>query len=131
MDIFTFGLTAPAALASVALIGYVLGVHQRHKKAEELRDLSTRLDEANSLISQIESVSDRLRRSMASHHTTVTRCSQQIQTMSEIHGANTNTAHHMHLQDVLQPTQRLSDDIAHAYDELRQHTQHLKQLRQS
>ena len=131
MDILSISLTAPAALACVALLGYIIGVHQRRKKAEALRDLSTRLDEANILISQIESVSDRLRCSMASHHTRVTRCSKQIQILSERHSAKTDASHHMHLQDVLQPTQRLSDDIAHAYDELRQHTLHLKRLRDS
>jgi hypothetical protein len=129
MDLVISGLAAPVALGSVALIGYLVARHGRRTKAHHRLELSIKLDQANALIERVEQLSDQLRRSMANHHSTVTNCTKQIQILSDRHSSDTDQAHHMHLQDVLGPTQRLSDDIAHAYDELRQHTRALRSLR--
>ena len=129
MDIVTSGLTTPVALAMVALIGYTVGIYQRRAKREELLKLSDKLRHADQLIAQVASVSDQLRCSMATHHSTVARCREEIRILGEKHTRDAEPAHHMHLQDVLAPTKRLSDDIAHAYDELRQHSQELQRLR--
>ncbi len=129
MGIVITGLAAPVALAAVALIGYLVGHRQRQTRANEMLQLTSKLDHANALIAQVESVSDQLRRSMATHHSTVTHCREQIQILSERHHSDTDPAHHMHLQEVLGPAKRLSDDIAHAYDELRQHSRSLQRLR--
>ena len=123
------GLATPVALACVALIGYLVGNRKRRKRAQGMLELNSKLDQANALIARVESVSNQLRQSMATHHSTVTRCREQIQVLSDSHSGDTDLSHHMRLQDVLGPTQRLSDDIAHAYDELRQHTRTLRSLR--
>ncbi len=81
------------------------------------------------MIAKVESISNQLRRSMATHHCTVTRCRDQIQVLSQLHSHETDPTHHMHLQEVLDPTRRLTDDIALAYDELRQKSQELERLR--
>ena len=129
MGIVITGLAAPVALAVVALIGYLVGHHQRRSRANKMLELNSKLDHTNALIAQVESVSDQLRRSMAAHHSTVMRCRDQIELLSRRHANGSEPAHHMQLQDVLGPTQRLSEDIAHAYDELRQHSRSLQRLR--
>ncbi len=127
MDISFTPLAAPAALASVALIGYMVG--QRKRRPQIKLEATDRIDDTNTLIAQVEMVSDQLRRCMATHHSTVARCREKIQRLSEKHADDTDRAHHAHMQEFLGPTQRLSDDIAHAYDELRKHTRALHRLR--
>jgi len=130
MHIVITGLAAPVALACVALIGYLVGRRQRQQRANRLLELTRKLDETHVLITRVQKLSDQLRCSMASHHGTVTRCQEQIQILSQQHSGDADAAHHMHLLEVLGPTRRLSDDIAHAYDELRQHTSALRHLRE-
>lgn len=129
MEFVVTGLAAPVALACVALIGYVVVNRRRRNRAQGKLELNLKLDQANALIARVELVSDQLRRSMANHHSNVSRCRDQIQVLSERHSDDTDQAHHMHLLEVLGPTERLSDEIAHAYDELRQHTRTLRSLR--
>ena len=128
MDITIIGLTGPVALALVALVGYLVGARQRRRESHDpVPPIS--LDETDALIDRIASISDQLRQSMATHHSTVNRCREQIRILSESHTADTDNARHMHLQAMLAPTERLSHDIALAYDELRQHTHALTRLR--
>ena len=127
MGLTITGLTAPVALALVALVGYLVGRRRRHE-AMGVPALPT-ADETDALIEKIEHVSNQLRQSMATHHSTVNRCREQIRVLSESHSADSDSAPHMHLQAILGPTDRLSHDIALAYDELRQHTRDLARLR--
>jgi hypothetical protein len=122
------GLTGPVALALVALLGYFVGYHQRRRAARSSVSLMS-LDETDALIDKIESISNQLRQTMATHHSTVSRCREQIRVLSESHVSDADTAPHIHLQALLAPTDRLSQDIALAYDELRQHTHALARLR--
>jgi diguanylate cyclase len=128
MDITIIGLTSPVALALVALLGYIVGHHQRRPQQQEPPSLLT-LDETDALIDEIEGISNQLRQSMATHHVAVSRCREEIRVLSEHHASDPDDAHHMHLQAMLAPTDRLSHDIAQAYDELRQHTHALARLR--
>ena len=127
MGLTITGLTAPVALALVALVGYLVG-RQRRREAMGVPPLPT-LAETDALIEKIAHVSNQLRQSMATHHSTVNRCREQIRVLSESHSADSDSAPHMHLQAILGPTERLSHDIALAYDELRQHTRDLARLR--
>ena len=43
---------------------------------------------------------------MATHHSTVNRCREQIRVLSESHSADSDSAPHMHLQAMLGPTDR-------------------------
>ncbi len=135
MGLLTAGLATPVALATVALIGYVVG-HRRSRQPQPLPDLEAinrtfnqKLQSANDLIIKVESISDQLRRSMAAHHCAVSRAREEFQVLTERHSHDADPAHHMHLQEMMLPTQRLSDDIAQAYDELRQQSQALELLR--
>lgn len=127
MGITFIGLTGPVALALVALLGYFVGYRRRRAADGRMSPLS--LDETDALIEKIESISNQLRQSMATHHYTVSRCREQIRVLSESHVSDTETTPHVHLQTLLAPTDRLSLDIALAYDELRQQTHALARLR--
>ena len=128
MELIITGLTAPVALAAVAVIGYLVG-RARRRRFFDGRIAAQALEQAGALIEQMEQISNRLRQSMATHHSTVHNCREQIRKLSESHSADTDPSHHMHLQDVLGPADRLSQDIAMAYDELRRHSRALADLR--
>lgn len=129
MGITFIGLTAPVALALVALIGYAFGRRQKRRTRNESL-VDAKLLRANQLLDQVESISDRLRRSMAATHSNVSRCCEQIQEMNDRAQASAASApQRQPLEEILGPTSRLSRDIAHAYDELRRHTRELSRLR--
>ncbi len=129
MDLMLLQLAAPVALACVALLGYLVGRVRRRGSSARRVDWTNRMERANALIAQAESLSDQLRRVMATHHSTVSRCQQQIQILSQGHDSAPDPAHLTQLQAMLAPTQELSDDIAHAYDQLRRHSHALRNLR--
>ncbi|MHB8971633.1 MAG: hypothetical protein ACYC3X_28215 [Pirellulaceae bacterium] len=122
-------LTMPFAVVLIAFLGYLVGHRRRRRQEATPPAPHTTTDETDSLIEKIEQLSNQLRRSMATHHSTVSRCREQIRVLSESHLPDSDSAPHMHLQAMLGPTDRLSHDIALAYDELRQHTRDLARLR--
>jgi hypothetical protein len=128
MGLTLIGLATPVALALVAFLGYCVGrsggSDQTVWPAEQAAQ-----DKADAIIERIEHISSQLRQSMATHHSTVNRCREQIRLLSEAHSAESDSTRHMHLQAMLGPTERLTHEIAVAYDELRQHSRHLEQLR--
>lgn len=128
MDILVASTTAPVAIALVALLGYWVG--RRRRCSSDFEELSrTSAGEAEQLIARIESISNQLRQSLAASHCTVTRYREEVRVLSERHAADVDGAPHMHWQAVLAPTERLSHDLAAAYDELRRHTHALTSLR--
>jgi hypothetical protein len=126
--IFT-GLTAPVALAAVALIGYVVG-RARRRPSLDLEEVNRKLSQAHNLIEQVERISNQIRQCMAVHHSTVRRCRERIRVLSESHAPDTESSHHMNLQSMLAPTEELARDMVLAYDELRQHSRVLASLRE-
>lgn len=129
MTAILVGLIGSGTVLSVLAAGYLAARRQRQHRAEEMLELASKLDQASALIAKVKSVSDDLRRVMATHHSALAEYRDQIQVLHDKQFLDLDPAHHMHLQEALKPTQRLSDDIAHAYDELRQHTWALQQLR--
>jgi hypothetical protein len=128
MNILVASMTAPVALALVALLGYWAGRHRR-ATGSLARAHQPATADPDQLIARIESISNQLRQSLAASHCTVTRYREEIRILSERHAADAEGTPHMHWQAVLAPTERLSHDLAVAYDELRQHTHALARLR--
>lgn len=128
MGLTLVGLATPVALALIAFLGYCVG--RRSWSDDTVGPAEHGVQEkADAIIERIEHISNQLRQSMATHHSTVNRCREQIRLLSEAHSAESDSSRHMHLQAMLGPTERLTHEIAIAYDELRQHSRHLEQLR--
>lgn len=130
MGLTLIGLATPVALALVASFGYMVGRRSWKESAGHATPPRVE-DETDAIIDRIEFISNQLRQSMATHHSTVNRCREQIRLLSAAHSADSDSARHMHLQAqaMLGPTERLTHEIALAYDELRQHSRNLEQLR--
>jgi hypothetical protein len=128
MDIWMTGLTAPVALAAVALLGYLATRRRRRLKAQAMV-AQHKMCQANTVINQLETISQQLRRNLAEHHSTVSRCHEQIREFGERGEYMSIHEHARDIRDMLAPTERLSREIATAYDELRRHSSTLKHLK--
>jgi hypothetical protein len=128
MGLTLVGLATPVALALVAFLGYCVGRRNWNGHTDRPAEQHTQ-EKADAIIERIEHISNQLRQSMATRHSTVNRCREQIRLLSEAHSPESDSARHIHLQAMLGPTERLTHEIAIAYDELRQHSRHLEQLR--
>ncbi len=128
MSIWITGLTAPVALAAVALFGYLFGRRRRRFAAQDTA-VKLQMHRANSMINQLETISQQLRRNLAEHHSTVSHCHEQIRALGD-RGEYMNIHEHVQgIREMLAPTERLTRDIAAAYDELRRHATTLQHLR--
>lgn len=128
MNVFLATTTAPTALALVTLLGYWAGRRARPLKRTAGTGIPSPPD-TDQLLARIESISNQLRQSLAASHCRVTRYQEEIRILSQHHGAGPEGVPPAHCQAVLGPTERLSHELAVAYDELRQHTHALAQLR--
>ena len=125
MELIIYGITAPAALAAVASLGYLVGRGAR-PCARQTNDAPAGtpdrgVDEARALLEQVEVISNQLRRRMARHHRVLRRHRDQVRPLIEAHVADGDSMPHARFSDVLDPADQLTHDIATAYDELRQH----------
>jgi diguanylate cyclase len=121
MDFWTLGIPTPVALAAVAVIGYLFG--RRRRTETPNRAIARReLKRAKAVIRELETIAREVRRSLATHHTSVLHFREQVSELS----AQKDTAVWLRLSEeaerMLKPTLRLSTQIAHAYDEIRQQT---------
>jgi hypothetical protein len=133
MELIIGGVTAPVALAAVALLGYLVGRGSRprqpqtHGAPTETSDRG--VDEARALLEQVEVISNQLRRRMAKHHRVLRRQRDQVRRLSEPHVSDGDLTPHARFSEVLDPADQLTHDIATAYDELRQHAIAVARLR--
>ena len=122
MDIWTLGLPLPVALAAVAVIGYLIG--SRRRRIAQFDDATTRREvkRAETVVRELESVSQAVRRELATHHSSLLQFKDRV---TELSGQQESEAWHQlcsEAETMLKPTLRLAGRVAHAYDEIRQQT---------
>ena len=124
MDNWILNLPVPVALAAVALIGYLFG-SRAHRGPDGQVTSSREMRRAKAVIRELETIGQKVRRELATHHSSVLRFKDRVSTV----GGHENTAAWrdlcMEAEAMLGPTMRLATQIAHAYDEIRQQTNSL------
>jgi diguanylate cyclase (GGDEF)-like protein len=120
MDLWILGLPTPAALAAVALFGYLVGRTGWRKRPDA--PAHPELKRARAIIRDLESIAQRVRRELAQHQKSVARFKGKVDAMSR----DKAPANWMALADeaelLLKPTQELASQIARAYEGIRQQT---------
>ena len=125
LDFSMIHLPTPVALATVALLGYLVG--RRRRAALEASDSQARreLKRAQSVAKELEKIAELVRRNLATHHASVVRFKGRVETL----GGDQNQAAWQELckeaEGMLKPTLRLAGQLANAYDEIRQQSNHL------
>lgn len=126
MDLSVINLPATVALASVALLGYLFGRGSRAAvQVTEVEQARRELKRAKSVARELEHISEQIRKSLASHHSSIIRFKDRV---SDLGSSDKEVAWQelcKEAEDMLKPTLRLATQIAHAYDEIRQQTNHL------
>jgi len=124
-DLGYFHLPAPVALGLVAALGYWIGRRNRSSK-DELAARSRRdLRRAQTVARELERIAWMVRRNLAKHHASLNRFKQRVSGLS---GEQQEAAWKdlcREASEVLTPTLRLASQIACAYDEIRQQSNHL------
>jgi len=115
----------PAALAAVALLGYMFG--QRTRRTPDLQQMEGRreLRRARRVAAELEQIAQSIRRDLASHRASLARFKGRVSSL----GSDPKDSSWQDLcreaEEVLKPTLRLATQISLAYDSIRQQSNQL------
>jgi diguanylate cyclase len=122
---FPYEIPLPVALAVIAVLGYLAGRSSRAQALNEADKARRELRRAKAVAKELEQIADGVRKHLAAHHTSVARFKDRV---SELSSQEKEAAWQdlcAEAEQVLKPTLRLAEQIARAYDEIRQQTNHL------
>jgi diguanylate cyclase len=126
MDLPAINFSSTLALAVVAALGYLFGRSAHTPEAKpEIEQARRDLKRAKSVARELEQISAEIRKSLATHHASVARFKDRV---TELSGSQTEASWQelcKEAEEMLKPTLRLAAEIAHAYDEIRQQSNHL------
>lgn len=124
MDI-PYHIPVPVALAAIAVIGYLVGRGTRAKAATEADKAQRDLRRAQVIAKELEQIAEGVRKNLTSHRMSVARFKERVCELS----SNQKDAAWQDLcgeaEQVLKPTLRLAEQIAQAYEQIRQQTSQL------
>jgi diguanylate cyclase (GGDEF)-like protein len=122
---FPFQLPLPVALATIAVLGYLFGRGARARAAGEADKARRELRRAKVIAKELEQIAESVRKNLATHHLNVARFKDRVCEL----GVQDKDAAWQTLcgeaEQILKPTLRLAEQIAQAYDEIRQQTNQL------
>ena len=125
MEILFGGLPATVALSAVAVIAYLFGRRTATKLQFEQSEIRREMKKAKAVVRELEQVARRVRRSLATHHTSVLNFKNRISELTCGPGEDVFRQLCQESEGMLKPTMQLAAQIAHAYDEIRQQTTYL------
>jgi len=124
MDFTLVNLPIPVALAAVALLGYIMGRRTRSIQAET--DKARReLKRARAVAKELETIAESVRKSLAAHHASIAHFKDRVRELSGSQKDGSWQELCKEAEEMLKPTLRLATQIAGAYDEIRQQSNHL------
>ena len=122
---FPYQIPLPVALAVIAVLGYLVGRRSRTQAINEADKARRELRRAKVVAKELEQIAEGVRKHLATHHLSVARFKDRV---SELSGQEKEAAWQelcREAEQILKPTLRLAEQIAQAYDEIRQQTNHL------
>lgn len=121
MPFESFGIPTPVALGAVAVLGYLFG-RRRRVHASELNQARRELKRARAVIRELESISQHVRASLANHQSSMATFKERLASLAQTDDGAAWQQLCEEAERILRPTMKLSNEIAHAYDEIRQQT---------
>ncbi len=121
MDFAALTIPAPVALAAVAVVGYLFG-RRRTTDQTELTHARRELKRAKAVIRELEAISQHVRTSLSQHQESMLTFKDRL---ANLGGDNQGQAWQQlcdEAERIVRPTLKLSNEIAQAYDEIRQQT---------
>ncbi len=124
MDLWTFQIPLPVALAIVATIGYIFG--RRSKAPSDDSAFRSRRELRGQLVAaELEKIAWDLRKNLAKHHSSVSKFRDRVGKLNDERQEATWKELCREAEDILKPTLHLATQIANAYDEIRQQSANL------
>jgi diguanylate cyclase len=124
-DLWHFAVPTPVALAVVATLGYLMGRRTRTVDGDALTRSRRELRRAKAVARELEKIAWMVRRNLARHHTNLARFKQRVDQLSNHQEDAAWKDLCREAAEMLTPTLRLATQIANAYDQIRQQTNHL------
>jgi len=124
-------LPTSAALAAVALIGYLFGQRTRRAVQTELDSRRQReLERAACIARQLETIADTLRKNLAAHHSQVELFKRRLRQAQQVGSEQAWQELCAEAETILGPTMQLAHKISHAYDQIRRQSDALETFTQ-
>ena len=124
-DLWSLYLPTPAALAAVALIGYLFGQRTRQQATVDASQARRELKRAKLVAHELEQIAETVRRDLAAHRGSVARFKDRVSQLSGAQDEMSCQELCREAEDILKPTLKLATQISLAYDEIRQQTSQL------
>src|SRR5687768_9566174 len=121
MDFPVFSIPVPVALAAVAVLGYLFG-RRRTVQQNELNHARRELKRAKSVIRELEAIADHVRASLSQHQSSMLTFKDRLSNLGSDDKGQAWQQLCEEAERILSPTMKLSNEIAQAYDEIRQQT---------
>ena len=125
MDLWSFQIPAPVALAVTAAVGYLISRWNRSKPTDIVVRSRRELKRAQAVATELEKIAWTVRQSLAKHDASVSRFRQRVGWLSDQRQEAAWKDLCREAEDILKPTLQLATQIANAYDEIRQQSANL------
>jgi len=125
MDFSITGLPHVVALASIALLGYMLG-RRRSRGTIQEQQSQREIARAQAVAQQLDRISTSVRSELARHESNVKRFKDRIRRLSNNSESISSSELCSEAERILQPTMELLTHISSAYDALQLQTNHLR-----
>lgn len=128
MNLWDLQIPIPVALAAVATIGYLVGHRSRAAAADGREQARRELRRARAVARELEKIALTVRKNLAKHNASVSRFKQRVSQLNARQQADGWQNLCREAEEMLAPTLQLATQIASAYDQIRQQTNHLMSL---
>lgn len=119
-------LTDTAALAAVALIGYLVGHRTRRPSVAEVDEkLNSELSRAVRIAKELQQVAGRIRKEVARHQSSISQFQSRVDHVKHSDPDDAWQTLTGEAEALLAPTMKLATNLSAAYDQLRQHSSQL------
>lgn len=125
MEFWDLSIPAPVALAAVATLGYIVGRRKPSVDNDVIARSRRELRRAKAVAKELEKIAWMVRRNLARHHTSLARFKQRVGQLSHQQEEAVWKDLCREASEMLTPTLRLATQIATAYDQIRQQSNHL------
>ncbi len=110
---------ATVALAIVAVLGYFIGRWQRWRSGALESQARREIERAQAVAKELEKIASAIRSNLVTHDASVARFKERVQELAQRQEDEAWSRLCKEAEEVLRPTLRLANEIAHAYDEIR------------
>ncbi len=126
---FEIILADTAALAAVALIGYLFGSRSREQSNSSVdAQLASELSRATRIARELQVIAGNIREEVAQHQSTINHFQNRLRDLEQCDKSVGWIALGHEAELLLNPTMKLASNLSLAYDELRRHSNQLTQF---